>query len=273
MDGSAQLTALADPTRRAIFEYLIQRGPSAVGEIARAFPVSRPAVSQHLKALVDAGLAVVTSAGTRRIYAVDPTGTSALHRWIDARWQHVLDQFARAARQEGEIMSNSATKIPPVQKTCTVPLATEAAFELFTARMGEWWPVETHSISADAAAVRTIRFDGRVGGRVVEVTTDGQEFGWADVIAWNPPARFVLSWHPTREPLAASRLEVTFQAVVDGTEVVLLHSSWEEFGEDGVALRDNYDTGWDVVLKRLEEHAGRDEAVANPARPLGSDGG
>ena len=153
-------------------------------------------------------------------------------------------------------MSNSATKIPPVQKTCTVPLPPERAFDLFTARMGEWWPVATHSISADAAAVRALRFEGRVGGRVVEVTAGGQEYSWADVLAWNPPTRFVLSWHPTTEPVAASRLEVTFREVEGGTEVVLVHSAWEEFGEEGSALRDRYETGWDLVLKQLVEHAG-----------------
>lgn len=253
MDGSAQLTVLADPTRRAIFEYLIQHGPSAVVQIAQAFPVSRPAVSQHLKALVDAGLVAATSAGNRRIYAVDPTGLSALHRWIDSRWQNVLDHFAHAARLEGATMSNSETKIPPVQKTCTVPLPVERTFNLFTARMREWWPVDTHAITDD---VRTIRFEGRVGGRVVEVTTDGREFSWADVLAWNPPTRFVLSWHPTSEPLAASRLEVTFRAVEGGTEVMLTHTAWEEFGDKGASLRDQYDSGWDVVLKRLEGHAG-----------------
>ncbi|HEX6338114.1 MAG TPA: metalloregulator ArsR/SmtB family transcription factor [Jiangellaceae bacterium] len=256
MEGASQLSVLADPTRRAIFEHLLHRGPVAVGEIAKAFPVSRPAVSQHLKALVDSGLVTAMAVGNRRIYEIDPAGLSALRRWIDDRWQHVLDHFVHAARLEGAVMSNSATKIPPVQKTCTVPLPPERAFDLFTDRMGEWWPVETHSISADASAVRALHFEGRVGGRVVEVTADGQEYSWADVLAWNPPTRFVLSWHPTTEPVAASRLEVTFRAVESGTEVVLVHSAWEEFGEEGSALRDRYESGWDLVLKQLEEHAG-----------------
>jgi DNA-binding transcriptional ArsR family regulator len=255
VEGITQLSVLGDPTRRAIFEHLVQRGPSAVVEIARAFPVSRPAVSQHLKALVDAGLVVATTAGNRRIYAVDPAGVAALHRWVNARWQHVLDHFTHAARQQGAMMSTSATKFPPVQKICTVPIPPETAFDLFTNRMGEWWPVETHSISADTAAVRDLRFEGRVGGRVVELTTDGQEYSWADVLAWNPPTRFVLSWHPTTEPVAASRLEVKFLAVEGGTEVVLTHTAWEEFGEAGSALRDRYDTGWDLVIERLEAHA------------------
>jgi DNA-binding transcriptional ArsR family regulator len=262
VDGTSQLSVLADPTRRAIFEHLVQRGPSAVVEIAQTFPVSRPAVSQHLKALVDAGLVVATTAGNRRIYAVDPAGIAALHRWVDARWQHVLDHFTHAAHQQGAIMSTSARRIPPVQKTCTVPLPPDSAFDLFTARMGEWWPVETHSISADTAAVRDLRFEGRVGGRVIEVTAHGREHSWADVLAWNPPTRFVLSWHPSIEPVAASRLEVAFKAVEGGTEVVLTHSAWEEFGEEGVALRDRYDTGWDLVFDRLEAHA----AAGTPRR-------
>jgi DNA-binding transcriptional ArsR family regulator len=111
------LAALADATRRAIFEHLVRRGPLAVGEIAAAFPVSRPAVSQHLKALVDAGLVTASSAGTRRVYTVNPEGVSALHRWIDTRWQQVLDTFERAARNEGAVMS----VVPPVRKTRTVP--------------------------------------------------------------------------------------------------------------------------------------------------------
>lgn len=65
----------------------------------------------------------------------------------------------------------------------------------------------------------------------------------------------MLAWHPTTEPLAASRLEVTFRAVEGGTEVLLTQSLWEEFGQDGIPLRENYDTGWDLVLKRLEEYA------------------
>ncbi|MEJ3749877.1 metalloregulator ArsR/SmtB family transcription factor [Actinomycetes bacterium KLBMP 9797] len=255
MDGAEQLTVLADATRRGIFEHLLQRGPQAVGEVAAAFPVSRPAVSQHLKALVDAGLVNSDAAGSRRIYAVDPAGLSALHRWVDARWQHVLDNFAAAARREGAVMSKVTATIPPVRKTCTVPLDPAAAFALFTTRIAEWWP-GSHSISGAAEGIADLRFEGRVGGRVVEVTTDGQEYSWADVVAWNPPTRFVLSWHPNVDPQAASRLEVTFQpADGGGTEVLLEHGAWEEFGDRGPELRENYNTGWDAVLARYREGA------------------
>ena len=86
------LTALADPTRRAIFERVAER-PRAVGELAGELPVSRPAVSQHLKVLKDAGLVTDRAVGTRRIYAVDPQGLGALRRWLDQFWDEALAAF------------------------------------------------------------------------------------------------------------------------------------------------------------------------------------
>jgi DNA-binding transcriptional ArsR family regulator len=84
--------ALADPTRRAIFERLIEH-PSAVGELARELPVSRPAVSQHLKVLKDAGLVVDKRAGKQRIYQVDPDGLGALREELDRFWNKTLAAY------------------------------------------------------------------------------------------------------------------------------------------------------------------------------------
>ncbi len=92
------LTALADPTRRAIFEHLAER-PRAVGELARELPVSRPAVSQHLKVLKGAGLVTDRPAGTRRIYAVDPDGLAELRAYLDSFWNQALAAFKTAAEQ------------------------------------------------------------------------------------------------------------------------------------------------------------------------------
>jgi DNA-binding transcriptional ArsR family regulator len=86
------LTALADPTRRRIFERL-KSGPKAVGAIARGMPVSRPAVSQHLKALKDAGLVADRPDGTRRVYYIDPHGLGGVRRWLDQFWNDALDAF------------------------------------------------------------------------------------------------------------------------------------------------------------------------------------
>ena len=86
------LTALADPTRRRVFERL-KSGPQAVGVIARGLPVSRPAVSQHLKALKEAGLVADRPEGTRRVYFIDPAGLGALRKWLDQFWDEALAAF------------------------------------------------------------------------------------------------------------------------------------------------------------------------------------
>jgi len=84
------LTALADPTRRRVFERL-KSGPKAVGASARGMPVSRPAVSQHLKALKDAGLVADRPDGTRRVYYIDPHGLGGVRQWLDQFWNDALD--------------------------------------------------------------------------------------------------------------------------------------------------------------------------------------
>jgi DNA-binding transcriptional ArsR family regulator len=92
------LAALADPTRRTIFERLAER-PSAVGELARELPVSRPAVSQHLKVLKEAGLVSDRQVGSRRIYQVDTNGVGALRAYLDQFWNQSLAAFKAAAEQ------------------------------------------------------------------------------------------------------------------------------------------------------------------------------
>jgi DNA-binding transcriptional ArsR family regulator len=96
------LAALSDPTRRAIFERLAER-PQAVGELARGLPVSRPAVSQHLKVLKEAGLVSDRAAGNRRIYQVDPTGIEALRSYLDRFWHQSLAAFKAVAEQNPEV--------------------------------------------------------------------------------------------------------------------------------------------------------------------------
>ena len=95
------LAALGDPTRRAIFERLADE-PCAVGELARELPVSRPAVSQHLKVLKDAGLVTDRAAGTRRIYQLDPGGVGALRAYLDQFWSKALAAYKVAVEQPRE---------------------------------------------------------------------------------------------------------------------------------------------------------------------------
>jgi DNA-binding transcriptional ArsR family regulator len=93
--------ALGDPTRKAIFELLVDR-PWAVGELAGELPVSRPAVSQHLRVLKDAGLVIDRPAGTRRVYRVDPDGLAALRADLERFWGRALAAYKTAAEQATE---------------------------------------------------------------------------------------------------------------------------------------------------------------------------
>jgi DNA-binding transcriptional ArsR family regulator len=95
------MDALGDPTRRRIFE-LLQRGPQAVGELASELPVSRPAVSQHLRVLKQAGLVAERKEGTRRIYRLDPNGLGEVRAYFDRFWTTALDSFEAVVDRNGE---------------------------------------------------------------------------------------------------------------------------------------------------------------------------
>ena len=97
------LQCLSDPTRRRVFEKL-RTGPQSVGVLARGLPVSRPAVSQHLKVLKDAGLVGDRSEGARRVYYIDPEGLGELRRWLDQFWTDALESF------KNEIAANTPRK-------------------------------------------------------------------------------------------------------------------------------------------------------------------
>ena len=102
------LQCLSDPTRRRVFEKL-RSGPQSVGVLAKGLPVSRPAVSQHLKALKEAGLVIDRSEGARRVYYIDPEGLGELRRWLDQFWGDALEAF----RHEVELSkSNRGGKKP-----------------------------------------------------------------------------------------------------------------------------------------------------------------
>ena len=98
LDG---FSALGDPTRRVIFERVAKK-PSSVGALAKGLPVSRPAVSQHLRVLKEAGLVTEHPEGTRRIYRIDLRGIAAMRDWLDDHWAHALDAFKEYADNQTE---------------------------------------------------------------------------------------------------------------------------------------------------------------------------
>ena len=137
-------------------------------------------------------------------------------------------------------------KIEPVRKQMKIGLSIERAFDLFTAGMGTWWPLLTHSVGEEQA--ESCFCEGWVGGRIVEVLKDGSQSEWGRVLTWEPPHRVSFSWHPGRAPETAQEVTVTFNEIPDGTLVELVHVGWETLGPVAKARRDGYVTGWDLVL-------------------------
>ena len=144
--------------------------------------------------------------------------------------------------------------LAPVERSVHVPRPPAEAFRLFTDGIATWWPTLTHSFGAGDVA--SVVFEGRAGGRVYEVGADGTETAWGDVVEWDPPRRFVLSWQVTRGRGAATEVEVNFVAADGGTRVELEHRGWERLGADAAAeTRPSYDEGWQQVLGELERAA------------------
>src|ERR1700720_2146790 len=98
MTYETAFAALADPTRRRVLEKL-NSGPKEVGVLARGLPVRRPAVSQHLKVLKEAGLVADRPEGTRRVYYIDPDGIGAMRRWLDQFWDAALQAYAQEVKR------------------------------------------------------------------------------------------------------------------------------------------------------------------------------
>ena len=254
------LDALGDATRRSVLD-LLRGGPLAVGEIAAHLPVSRPAVSQHLRVLKEARLVRDRREGTRRVYGIAPEGLTALREYLDGFWTQALAAFEQAAASAAERKGGrTMNELEPIHKAVEVPIGPEDAFRLFTRDIGSWWPVGTHSRAAaeheaEGITVERVEFQEAVGGRVIEHLSDGRTLPWAEVLAWDPPASFVLSWHPSSASRPPTAVEVRFTPTGSGTRVELEHRGWERLGEDASELRGQYHTGWDPTLARFREAA------------------
>jgi uncharacterized protein YndB with AHSA1/START domain len=143
-------------------------------------------------------------------------------------------------------MTVQAVSVEPVRRTVTVGRPLDAAFRLFTAEMSTWWPFPTHSIGGEETVAAVL--EPHEGGRLYERLRDGTEHDWADVVAWDPPNRFVLAWRVN--PERRTEVEVRFTAVGDATRVELEHRGWERLRVEAAAARESYRTGWEQVLER-----------------------
>lgn len=99
--ATSPLAAVGDPMRRTLLERLAER-PQSVGELALGLPVTRPAVSQHLKVLKEASLVTDRAEGTRRVYQIDPAGLAAIRQWLDQHWERAMAGFAAAAEEQAD---------------------------------------------------------------------------------------------------------------------------------------------------------------------------
>lgn len=140
----------------------------------------------------------------------------------------------------------------PVRRAAHVGRPPEETFALFTEHLTAWWPLETHGVYGPESA--GVRF---ADGRLVESSLDGRESVWGEVLAWEPPERFVISWHPGRDGGTASEVEVSFAPEAGGTWVRVEHRGWEQFGVDALVRRDGYarPNAWGAVLDHFSDVA------------------
>jgi DNA-binding transcriptional ArsR family regulator/uncharacterized protein YndB with AHSA1/START domain len=247
---------LGDRTRRTIFERVAERAQT-VGELAAALPVSRPAVSQHLKVLKDAGLVVDQPDGNRRIYRVDPEGLAAFRAQLDSFWTRTLAAYRDSAEQidVGGVMTTQ-TGQTTVRSQIVVQAPIERAFAVFTERFGDFKPPEHNILGVELA--ETV-FEPRVGGHIYDRAVDGSECRWARVLAYDPPQRVMFSWdlgpdwQIEADPDRTSEVEVRFIAETpQRTRVELEHRHIDRHGNGWQAVSDGVgsEAGWPLYLQR-----------------------
>lgn len=151
------------------------------------------------------------------------------------------------------------TNLPPVVRAAWVNRSAEDAFEVFTTEIGAWWPLPTHGLFGAASSSVVFRDQ-----KLIELSVDGSEATWAEVLAWEPARRVVLSWHPGGDGTQASEVEILFEPDGAGTRVVIEHRGWQAFGQAAVERRLGYvgPNAWGYVLDHFADGAeGRPDAV------------
>jgi len=237
--------ALADANRRAIVHQL-RDGPLAVSEIAAGFCISRPAISQHLKVLTDAGLTAMETCGTRNLYRLSPDGIAALHAYTKELWDDALSAFETHIETTG---GSSAMPLDIIEKTIVVPLSPKDAFETFTKDLARWWPLQSHSLSAGEKRLpKDVKIEEKKGGQIIETLPDGSTAAWARITEFEPGAHLALDWHVGRDEADATQVSLRFLPHPEGCEVRLTHGGWDALGAEATTTQASYTTGWDAVL-------------------------
>jgi len=136
--------------------------------------------------------------------------------------------------------------IPPIVKIATVCCEPAKAFLVFTVDIGHWYPLAMASLNHAVDC----RLEPHVGGRLYEIGVDGQETAWGHVLEWNPPHSLALSWKVHCSDEEAQRIDISFRAVPEGTEVKLVHSGWEKLKVNASGMREQYNQGWAEIFER-----------------------
>jgi uncharacterized protein YndB with AHSA1/START domain len=133
---------------------------------------------------------------------------------------------------------------PPVLRSVAVAVDAERAFEVFTRRIGDWWPLAQYGCFGEETD--GVAFEG---ARLVERSKSGGEAVWGEILAWEPPFRIAFTWHPGAEDGAPmTEVEVRFRPQGGSTTVELEHTGWERLGEGWEESRSQYENGWPAVL-------------------------
>lgn len=146
----------------------------------------------------------------------------------------------------------SVFEIAPIMKSIDVRRSAADAFRQFTAEMGAWWPLATHTRAKTAAGEVTehVTVEPRVGGRIYETLNDGRELDWGEVCAFEPGVRFAMHWTMGRPAEQSTLVTVRFEPLSEAScRVTLTHENWERMGDEGAKMRDAYNNGWITVFE------------------------
>ncbi len=153
---------------------------------------------------------------------------------------------------------NTTINPAPIRKHIRVKAPPPRAFEIFTARMSDWW-LKTHSINTTKSPIKDIVMEPREGGRWFERGEDGSECQWGKVLAWEPPARVLLAWQITSQwqfdPNLVTEVEIRFTPDGAGTKVELEHRHLDRLGDAAETMRQAFERGWGALLEQFATRA------------------
>ncbi len=137
----------------------------------------------------------------------------------------------------------------PINKTISVPLTPAEAFALFTDGIDKWWPGASHSVSAaQNKSPRKVGFDTHKGGKISEITDEGETEIWGTILAYDPGKYLAFTWHPGKSEDEATVVTISFKATEAGTRCDLCHGGFDILGDLADAVSTSYLHGWDIVL-------------------------